>query len=221
MPGGGYHAHFLPGSGPQGTRVRDRHHFRGASVKRRPVRCSPAPAPNPCTNISADIQNAADLTLPPDLDVVWTSENYHDLHNANFGKPDMKAFDAAIFKALKPGGVFIVEDPCSRYRFRRADTETLHRIDPDLVKQEVTSAGFVFEDANEALHNDDDTHEAKVFDLKGRSDKFLFKFRKPKGSLAVVASAVVAPAVVAPAVVALHGRGAPGTEACDGLEDHR
>ncbi|HEY5020565.1 MAG TPA: hypothetical protein VII17_06070, partial [Steroidobacteraceae bacterium] len=135
----------------------------------------PAPADNPCTNVSADSQSAADFSLPNNLDVVWTSENYHDLHNAYFGKPDMKAFDSVIFKALKPGGVFIVEDHVAAAGSGARDTETLHRIDPELVKQEVMSVGFVFEGASEALHNEGDTHEAKVFDLKGRSDKFLFK----------------------------------------------
>lgn len=171
---------------------------------------APPLADSACTNVTAESESAADLVLPDDLDVVWTSENYHDLHNARFGKPDMKALDSVIFKALKPGGVFIVEDHVAATGSGARDTETLHRIDPELVKQEVTSAGFLFESASEALHNDEDTHEAKVFDLKGRSDKFLFKFRKPHGTLTAVASAPVlnsptpaaAPAVVAPTAVA-------------------
>jgi predicted methyltransferase len=174
---------------------------------------APALADSNCTNVTAASESAAAFVLPDDLDVVWTSENYHDLHNARFGKPDMKAFDSVIFKALKPGGVFIVEDHVAAAGSGARDTETLHRIDPDLVKQEVTSVGFVFEDSSEALHNDEDTHEAKVFDLKGRSDKFLFKFRKPKGALSAVvsapavssptpAAAAVAPTVLSPAVVA-------------------
>jgi predicted methyltransferase len=113
--------------------------------------------------------------------VVWTSENYHDLHNPVFGTPDMKAFDSVIFKALKPGGVFIVEDHAADPGSGARDTNTLHRIDAELVKQEVVSAGFVFEAASDVLHNADDTHQAKVFELNGRSDKFLLKFRKPRG----------------------------------------
>jgi predicted methyltransferase len=111
--------------------------------------------------------------------VVWTSENYHDLHNAFFGKPDLKVFDRAVYDALKPGGVFIIEDHAAAAGSGARDTETLHRIDPELVKQEVTSVGFVFVVGSDVLHNPEDPHDAKVFELKGRSDKFLFKFRKP------------------------------------------
>lgn len=181
MPGGGYFTRiFCQIVGPKG------HLYTigiNPVVKRDPPppdAGSAAPAPNPCTNVTADSQSAADFKLPAGLDVVWTSENYHDLHNAYLGKPDMKAFDSVIFNALKAGGVFIVEDHVAAAGSGARDTDTLHRIDPELVKQEVTSVGFKFEAASEALHNEDDTHDAKVFELKGRSDKFLFKFRKPK-----------------------------------------
>lgn len=180
MPGGGYFTRiFCRVVGPSGhvyaTAV-------GPVVKReRP----PSPdaeqvIPNPCTNVTADIRPAADFSLPGGLDVVWTSENYHDLHNAMFGSPDMKAFDSAIFKALKPGGVFIIEDHAAEAGSGARDTDTLHRIDVSLVRQEATSAGFVFVAASDVLHNADDPHTAKVFELHGKSDKFLLKFRKPR-----------------------------------------
>ncbi len=136
--------------------------------------------PNPCTNVSSDSQSAADLSLPSGLDVVWTSENYHDLHNKMFGPPDMRQLDAAIFRALKPGGVFIVEDHAAAAKSGARDTETLHRIDPELVKREVTSAGFKLVASSDLLRNPDDPHTARVFDLKGTSDKFLLKFQKPR-----------------------------------------
>ena len=61
------------------------------------------------------------------------------------------------------------------------DTDTLHRIDPAEVKKEVEAAGFVFAGESKVLHNPDDNHTLKVFDasLRGKTDQFIFKFRKP------------------------------------------
>jgi predicted methyltransferase len=180
MPGGGYFSRLICQIvGPTG------HLYTigmTPTVKRDPPppdAAAAAPVANACSNISADTQDASALKLPTGLDVVWTSENYHDLHNAYFGKPDLKVLDRAVYDALKPGGVFIVEDHAAAAGSGARDTETLHRIDPELVKQEVTSVGFVFVGGSDVLHNPEDTHDAKVFELKGRSDKFLFKFRKP------------------------------------------
>jgi predicted methyltransferase len=180
MPGGGYFTRiFCRVVGPSG-------HVYAASVtpvvkrERPPSADAEAVTPNPCSNVTADSSPAAEFSLPSGLDVVWTSENYHDLHNAMFGTPDMKAFDSAILKALKPGGVFIVEDHAAEAGSGARDTDTLHRIDASLVKQEVTSAGFEFVAASDVLHNADDPHTAKVFELHGKSDKFLLKFRKPR-----------------------------------------
>jgi predicted methyltransferase len=180
MPGGGYFTRiFCQIVGPKG-------HLYTIALKPVVKREPPPPdtgsaaAPtDPCNNVTADSQEVAEFKLPGGLDAVWTSENYHDLHNAYFGKPDMQAFDRTIFNALKPGGVFIVEDHVAAPGSGGRDTDTLHRIDPELVKQEVTSVGFEFAGASDVLHNADDPHEAKVFELKGRSDKFLYRFRKP------------------------------------------
>jgi len=207
MPGGGYFTRlFCQIVGPKG-------HLYTISmipvIKRDPPppdAGTATPTPNPCTTIRAASQSAADFKLPHDLDVVWTSENYHDLHNAFFGKPDMQAFDRVIFEALKPGGIFIVEDHVAEAGSGARDTETLHRIDPELVKQEVTSVGFVLEADSELLHNAADPHDAKVFELKGRSDKFLFKFRKPKATQTAEASTPGPPVPVAAAPVASDGQ---------------
>ncbi|MFT3906504.1 MAG: hypothetical protein QM718_09390 [Steroidobacteraceae bacterium] len=144
---------------------------------------APAPAAAPsgeaCTNVTADAKPAAQFALPAGLDVVWTSENYHDLHNDMFGKPDMLSFDRTVFAALKPGGVFMVEDHAAAAGAGASVTETLHRIDAEQVKKEVTAAGFVFEAASNVLANPDDPHTGKTFSLNGKSDKFLLRFRKP------------------------------------------
>ncbi len=142
---------------------------------------APAPAPTgtPCANVTADAKPAGEMALPGGLDLVWTSENYHDLYNKRLGAPDMVKFNKAVFAALKPGGVYMVEDHAAQTGSGARDTDTLHRIDAEQVKKDATAAGFVFEAASDVLKNPADSHEARVFDLKGQSDKFLLKFRKP------------------------------------------
>ncbi len=113
------------------------------------------------------------------LDLVWTSDNYHDLYGA-FGAQHAAAADAAIFRALKPGGVFVVIDHVAMPGATTAPT-TLHRIDPETVKAQVLAAGFVLDGTTDVLANPADTHMLKVFDpaIKGHTDQFAFRFRKP------------------------------------------
>ena len=113
------------------------------------------------------------------LDVIWTSENYHDLHNKSLGSPDMALVNEALFKALKPGGVLIIEDHAAAKGSRARDTERLHRIDPEEVKREVIAAGFEWVDESSVLHHPDDPHIAKAHEMHDRTDRFLLKFRKP------------------------------------------
>jgi len=123
----------------------------------------------------------AKFVAPEKLDLAWTSQNYHDFHNKNFGPVDMAAFDKAVFDALKPGGVFVVLDHVARPGSGASDTETLHRIDPEVVKKEVEAAGFKFAGSSDVLRNPSDSHMVIVFDksIRGHTDQFIFKFRKP------------------------------------------
>jgi predicted methyltransferase len=133
-------------------------------------------------NIVPLIQAVNAPSIPEKVDVVWTSQNYHDLHDAFLGPADVAAFNKAIFAALKPGGVYIVLDHVGEAGSGLRDTDTLHRIDPETVKKEVEAAGFVLEGQDDALRNTADNHTLKVFDpaLRGHTDQFVFKFRKPK-----------------------------------------
>lgn len=135
----------------------------------------------PYTNVSLLQQPAASLSAPAPVDLVFTSQNYHDYHDKFMGPADLGAFGKQVLAALKPGGVFVVIDHTARAGSGIEDTETLHRIDPEVVKKEMTAAGFVFDGSSDALHNAADPLTAKVFDasIRGRTDQFIYRFRKP------------------------------------------
>jgi predicted methyltransferase len=115
--------------------------------------------------------------LPEKVDIVWTTENYHDYHNAF----DMAVFDKAVFNALKPGGLFFVEDHASAPGAGATVTKTLHRIDPATVKAEVLAAGFKLVRTSDILAHPEDDHltENAETSIRGRTDRFIMVFRKP------------------------------------------
>ncbi len=128
-----------------------------------------------------DVTVVSTLTDPAvaNADVVWTAQNYHDMHNAS---PEMvPAINRAIFAALKPGGYYVVIDHAAAAGSGVSATSTLHRIDPAVVKAEVTAAGFVFDGETTVLANSADDHSKIVFDpaIRGHTDQFAYRFRKP------------------------------------------
>lgn len=156
-------------------------HFSPEQMKRmsgRPMGPPPAPKTD-CDNVTYSVQASTELHLPSDLDMVWTAENYHDFRIPEFGSADVRAFNQTVFNALKPGGMFIVEDHAAAAGSGARDAATLHRIDPALVKQELEAAGFKYAGQSRILHNPRDAHTDMVFKTVDRTDRFLFKFRKP------------------------------------------
>jgi predicted methyltransferase len=119
---------------------------------------------------------------PPEVlaDVVWTSQNYHDLHN--MPGVDVVAYNRLVFQGLKRGGVYVVLDHTAPAGSGLSATSTTHRIDPAAVKAEVIAAGFVFDGESKVLANPADKHDLKVFDpvLRGKTDQFVYRFKKPK-----------------------------------------
>jgi predicted methyltransferase len=184
IPGSGYFTRiFSAVVGPKG------HVYAAAPLKRPdapPDRPDPAAAVQAIAadphygNVTVVQGNLAELSLPTQADLIWTSQNYHDIHNRP--KEDIEAFDKKVLDALKPGGVFIVLDHAAEKGSGFRDTNTLHRIDPEAVKKELEAAGFKYVGESEVLHNPSDPHTAKVFDssIRGKTDQFILKFRKPK-----------------------------------------
>ncbi|KRE89402.1 methyltransferase [Frateuria sp. Soil773] len=132
-------------------------------------------------NVSVLTQPAAQLSAPESVDVVFTSQNYHDYPDKFMGSVDPAVLDKQVFAALKPGGVFVVIDHVAQAGSGLRDTDTLHRIDPAIVKRQAQAAGFVFDGESDALRNPADPHDIKVFDksIRGHTDQFMYRFRKP------------------------------------------
>ncbi len=132
-------------------------------------------------NVSVLHGSIEKVVVPEPLDVVWTSRNYHDMHDTFMGPADLKVVNKAIYDSLKPGGIFVVLDHAAEPGSGLRDTDTLHRIDEAAVKQEVEAAGFKLVGESKVLRSAADDHKAKVFDasVKGKTDQFILKFRKP------------------------------------------
>ncbi len=129
-------------------------------------------------NVQVVISNFATIANPEPLDLVWTSQNYHDMHNPGRNL-DINAANKAIYNALKPGGLYVVLDHQSAKGTEfSAD---LHRIDEAKGKAEVLAAGFEFVGASTVLRNPADDGTKTVFDpsVRGKTDQFILKFKKP------------------------------------------
>ncbi|MYM23123.1 methyltransferase [Duganella sp. FT135W] len=131
------------------------------------------------TSYPAAEQPQADLYNQ--VDVAWTFENYHDLHDSFMKGADVNAFNQAVFKRLKPGGYYIVADHAAVAGSGLKNTEDLHRIDLATVRAEVEKAGFVFDGETSVLAVAADDHQLKIFDpaIRGKTDRFVLRFKKP------------------------------------------
>jgi predicted methyltransferase len=128
----------------------------------------------------------------PDLpknyaDFVILNDNYHDTYwqNEKFGIPKMdpNLFLKAVYDSMKPGAVIgVIDHVASPNSDARATVEKYHRIDPDVVKADFKRAGFVLVASSDLLRNPADKHDVEVHDpsIKGKTDRFIFKFRKPR-----------------------------------------
>lgn len=143
-------------------------------------KAAPALSARGLANVVVDVQTSGLPSVAKPVDLVWTVQNYHDVNNEG-GEAALAAFDASVFKMLKRGGIYMVIDHADASGSGLAGTATTHRIDPAVVKAQVLKAGFTFIGQTGVLANPADDHTKIVFDpaIRGRTDQFVFKFRKP------------------------------------------
>lgn len=139
--------------------------------------------------------NVSIVTSPfeaPDLpknyaDWVILNDNYHDSYwqNEKLKLPQMdpNAFLKAVYASMKPGAVIgVIDHVANPNSDTRATVEKYHRIDPNVVKADFKRAGFVLVASSDLLRNPADKHDVEVHDpaIAGKTDRFIFKFKKPR-----------------------------------------
>jgi predicted methyltransferase len=172
-PGGGYFTRILSGVvGPKG---------RVYAITSRP---SPAlqELAQARPNVVLTAGAPGTIPVPEPMDVVWTTLNYHDFKNQKVGDRDgAAAINEAAFNALKRNGTYFIVDHEAGRGVGASVTSTLHRIESDLVRREVEKIGFRLEARSEILRHPGDDHSQKVQEtgIRGKTDQFVFRFRKP------------------------------------------
>jgi predicted methyltransferase len=133
------------------------------------------------SNVEAAIRSLGDVAPAGTADVVWTAQNYHDLRSKNLPPETAAGINMAVFAALKPGGYYVIIDHKAATGSGITAVDTLHRIDAEALKAEVTSAGFLFDGESTLLANPADDRTKMVFDpaIRGKTDQFVFRFKKP------------------------------------------
>jgi predicted methyltransferase len=118
----------------------------------------------------------ADSLGVKDLDMVLTFRNYH-----NFGEEGRRHMNNLAFKALKPGGVYAVVDHTARH-MEEQNSANRRRVDPVLAIKEIQEAGFEFADYSDLHYRADDelSYEVGVKSVRGNTDRWTIKFRKPE-----------------------------------------
>jgi predicted methyltransferase len=127
----------------------------------------------------------------PDLpagkyDFMLINLDYHDVYweSAKYGisKMDPDEWLKTVYAAMKPGAIVGVVDHVANPGDTRATVEKLHRIDPETVKADFKRAGFQLVGSSDLLRNPADDHSLLVFDpnIRGKTDRFVLKFRKPR-----------------------------------------
>ena len=124
--------------------------------------------------------------LPNAFDLMVLNLDYHDVYweSAKYGvtRMDPDQWLKIVYAAMKPGGIVGVIDHVGPAGDPRAVVEKMHRIDPATVKADFKRTGFKLEGESALLRNAADDHSLQVFDpkIRGKTDRFVLKFRKPK-----------------------------------------
>lgn len=131
------------------------------------------------------VEPQAMLLAPGSVNSIFTHLVFHDLYweseQYKFPRLDVDFVLANWFAAVKPGGTVIVVDHVGPAGDPREVTGRLHRIDPATAVAAMQRAGFELAGQADFLRSEADDHSQSVFDpaIRGKTDRFVMKFRKP------------------------------------------
>ena len=110
------------------------------------------------------------------FDMALTFRNMH-----NYTDDGRAMLNAAVFKALKPGGTYGVVDHTRRH-MQPETGESWRREDPVRTIKEVQAAGFVLESYSDLHYRPDDElrYEVGRKSVTGNTDRYTLLFRKPE-----------------------------------------
>jgi predicted methyltransferase len=154
-----------PRSSPEALAAREQK-MKAMDVKAAPLIAVVQPFENP---VPAEIADGK-------LDLVTLMFNYHDLGHLGI---DRAAMNKAVFKALKPGAMYVIADHAGRPGTGISEAGTLHRIEEAFLRKEVEAAGFKLAAEGTFLRNPNDPRDKNTPDPPQPKDEFVLKFVKP------------------------------------------
>lgn len=122
------------------------------------------------------------FALPEKADVIITVQNFHDLYLKPMPAGTPEKGIAALYAALKPGGTLVVVDHSAAAGTGSTAADTIHRIDPAFTRMTLEKAGFRYDGESSVWRTAADPLTANVFtpEIRGKTDQFAYRFRKPK-----------------------------------------
>ena len=130
----------------------------------------------PIVAVSRPFADPAPPELASDgIDLVTLMFNYHDMGHLGV---DRAAMNRAVFRALKPGGLYVIADHAGRPGTGISESGTLHRIEEAFLRQEVEAAGFTLLEEGNFLRNPNDPRDKNTPDPPQPKDEFVLKFVK-------------------------------------------
>ncbi len=131
----------------------------------------------PIVALSRPFEDPVPLDLASEqIDLVTLMFNYHDLGHPGV---DRAAMNRAVFRALKPGGLYVIADHAGRPGTGISESGTLHRIEEAFLRQEVEAAGFTLVEEGKFLRNPNDPRDKNTPDPPQPKDEFVLKFVRP------------------------------------------